>query len=103
MDDLDCILARAANLQQAMTGCWGMAQGKLAGVEHLYIALAAIRQQIITHAINDQNILAKANNIPRYYPARKVNKVRISIPVLKDNPVTGIPVPGIVIFCVRTI
>ena len=65
--------------------------------------LAAIRQQIITHAINDQNILAKANNIPRYYPARKVNKVRISIPVLKDNPVTGIPVPGIVIFCVRTI
>jgi hypothetical protein len=37
--------------------------------------LASIRQQIISHAINDQNIIAKANNIPRYYPARKVSKV----------------------------
>jgi hypothetical protein len=37
--------------------------------------LAALRQQIIAHAVNDQNIIAKANNIPRYYPARKVSRV----------------------------
>ena len=51
--------------------------------------LAALRQQIIAHAVNDQNIIAKANNIPRYYPARKVSRVS----TIGQEKITSFSVP----------
>jgi len=41
--------------------------------------LSSLRNQIITSALQDRKIVAKANNIPLYSPARKVAKKKVKV------------------------